>query len=171
MGLFEDIEREVLSLTVTRNREDFSGYDAINSRPLLLFGIKCGIATLTLASILFTSLAFRRYQERNSWMVWLSIILLLDFTLRSLFCLCWYLLPRYPISKAWLERGKETLSQDFQSWYVRATEPVRVKHERVAFNEADAEPSKEKAGSVLGSYGAVLTSFWRAAADREIGRQ
>ena len=61
MGLFEDIEREVLSLNVARNREDFSSYDAINSRHLLLFGIKRGIATLTLASILFTSLAFRRY--------------------------------------------------------------------------------------------------------------
>ena len=170
MGLFEDIEREVWSLNVARSREDFSSYDAINSRPLLLFGMKRGIATLTLA-VIFTSLAFRKYHERTSWMVWLSIMLLLDFTLRSLFYLCWYVLPRYSTSKAWLERGKTTLFPKFQSWFVRAREQLRVKHERVPFNEADAEPFKEKAGFVLGYYGAILTSFWRVAADRDVGRR
>ena len=167
--VFEDIEREVWSLNVARNREDFSSYDAINSRPLLLFGIKRGITTLILA-IVFSSLAFVRYHERNSWMVWLSVMLLLEFTLRSLIYLCWYVLPRYPTSKAWLERKKTTLFPKFQSWFVRAREQLRVKHQRVPFNEADAEPYEENAGFILGLYGALLTSFWRAA-DGEIGRR
>ena len=157
MGLLEDIKREVWSWNVTRSREDFSSYDAINSHPLLLFDMKHDITTLTL-TIIFTSLAFRKYHERNSWMVWLSIMLPLDFTLRSLFYLCWYVLPRYSISKAWLERGKTTLFPNFQPWFVRAREQLRVKHERVPFNEADAEPFKETAGFTLGYYGAILTS-------------
>ena len=80
MCVFENIEREIWSLNVARNREEPSSYDAINSRPLLLFGIERGITTLILA-VIFTSLAFRKHHERNSWMVWLSIMLLLNFTL------------------------------------------------------------------------------------------
>ena len=162
--VFEDIEREVWSLNVARNRKDFSSYDAINSRPILLFGIKRGITTLTLA-IIFTIFGVKHH-GRNPWILWLAVMLLLDFTLRSLFWLCWYLLPRYPAGRALLERGKRTLFPKFQSWFVRAREQLRVKHERVPFNEEDAEPFEENAGHILGFCGALITSFWRGA-DRE----
>ena len=82
MCVFEDIETEVWSLNIARNREYFSSSDAINSRLFLLFGFKRSIKTLTL-TIVFTSLAFRNHHERSSWIMWLSIILLLNFTLRS----------------------------------------------------------------------------------------
>lgn len=162
--IFEGIEREVWSLNVARNREDFSSYDAINSRPPLLFGIKRGIMTFTLA-IIFTAVGVK-HRGRDPWMLWLGLMLLLDFTLRSLFCFCWFVLPRYPGSRIWLQRGKESLFPKFQSWFVRAREQLRVMHERVPFNEKDADPFEETAGLVLGFYGAFLTSFWRGA-DRD----
>ena len=168
MGVFEDIEREVWSLNVARNREDFSSYDAINSRPSLLFGIKRGIATLALA-IAFTAVGIK-HRHHSPWMLWLGSMLLLDFTLRYFLCFCWFVLPRHPAIRAWLERGKQTLFPRFQSWFVRAREQLRVKHERVPFNEKDAEPFEENASFVFGLYGAFTTSFWRAA-DRGISRR
>ena len=45
-----------------------------------------------------------------------------------------------------------------QSWFVRAREQLRVKYERVPFNEEDAEPFKEKAGFVLGLFHRLLGS-------------
>ena len=166
--VFEDIEREVWSLNAARSRDDFSSYDAINSRPLLLFGIKRGIATLALA-ITFTALGFN-FRRRNSWILWLGTMLLLDFTLRSLSYFCWYMLPRSQIGRTWLERAKETFFPKFQSWFMRAREQLLVKHERVPFNEEDAEPSVEQAAFILGSYAALMTSFWPAA-DRGIGKR
>ena len=168
LGVFEDIEREVWSLNVARNRKDFSSYDAINSRPSLLLGIKRGTTTFVLA-IVFTTVG-AKYRGRNPWILWVGVMLLLEFTLRSLFYLGWYVLPRHPSTKAWLERGKKTLFPKFQSWFVRAREQLRVKHERVPFNEEDAEPFEENGVFVLGYYGAFVTSFWRAA-DREVSKR
>lgn len=165
--VFEEIEREVWSLNVARNREEFSSYDAINSRPSLLLGIKRGIITLTLA-IVFTSVGIK-HRRRSSWILWLGSMFLLDFALRSLFCFCWFVLPRHPRSRGLLQQAKKTLFPKFQSWFLRATEQLRVKHERVPFNEEDAEPFEENAIFVLGSYGAFWTSFWRGA-DRDISR-
>ncbi len=166
--VFEGIEREAWSLNFAGNRDDFSSYDAINSRPSVLFGIKRGMMTFIIA-IVFTIVGVE-YHGRNSWILWLGSLLLLDFTLRSLFCFCWYVLPRHPSSRAWLQQRKMTLFPMFRSWSIRATEQLRVEHERVPFNEEDAKPFKETAMFVLGSYGALLTSFWRTA-DHEVSRR
>lgn len=156
-GVLGDIERVVWSLNAARSRSDFSSYDTINRRPLLLFGFKRGALTLSV-SIVFLCLG--AIHHRVPWAFWFGVLLLCEFILRITSWLCWFTLPRRPSVRAWLERAKGATFIRFQAWWIRARKPLLQKHARVPFTEEDAVPFQETSSSVFGSYIGLFQSFW-----------
>lgn len=163
-GVFEDIERVVWSLNAARSRSDFSSYDAINRRPLLLFGFKRGALTLSV-SIVFLCLG--TIHHRVPWAFWFGVLLLFEFILRTTFWLCWFMLPRRPSVLAWLERAKGTMFVRFLAYWTWVTNPLRQNHGRVPFKEEDAVPFQETMSSVFWSYMRVFRIF-RSKDERDV---
>ena len=149
INVFEHIEREVWSLNASRDNSDFSSYKAINRYPCLLFGPKRAIITIC-AAILFLGLGTMKHEE--SWALWLGILLLWEFVLRSVLYFCWFILPSQPRIRAWLEQAKASMLPKWVDWSTRPTRTLRASHERTPFLENAAEPFRDTWSNTWESY-------------------
>ena len=148
------LKGEAWSLNAANSGSDFSDYALINKYPSLLFGFKRGIFVLC-AAIAFLCLGIIDHERK--WALWCGILILYEFTFRTVLCLGWFWLPRIPIVRSGMELVCENLFPRFLSKVMKGREALRVRHERVPFQEEEVEPF-ESWSKVWGFY----MSFFRS---------
>ena len=171
--VMERVEREAWSLNASRNNSSFSSYDVINRHPSLLFGLKRSIVTLVVAvAFLCPGVVFR---NRDPWALWCGVVLLYEFTVRSILYFCWSKLPCITTFRLFLTRAEETMFPKLLALIQKAAEPVRTSHRRTSFHEEAVEPFDDtwaKAWSNYMHFNRTLLSyaFRRRRVDADTGK-